>query len=369
MNSTSLGAGRSQLSNRLAEMGRALVAGLRGHALLYALATAMMIVALAAAIHLDRLFNIKMVLLFSLPVFILTGAAVFWSIIREFVRLWWTGYQGSPSRALARMIVTDFMAPRRVANVVHAGILLSLFMTAFTALKTFLPSLNPFQWDTTFVAWDRAVHFGSDPYVILQPVLGFPPVTFALNFVYNLWFFVMASAWIWQSFAKEDNALRQRFLAAVLITWFLGTNVLGTLFASVGPAFYGRLLGGTDPFLPLMTYLNETSRLMPLWALDTQNELWQSYQAGGGLIAGISAMPSMHVGSSLLMMFLGFAAGKRWLGWSMAVFTGLIFLGSIHLAWHYAIDGYAGAAVALLGWHVAGRLVGWDRARQGLSDA
>ena len=190
-----------------------------------------------------------------------------------------------------------------------------------------------------------------------------------MNIVYNLWFFIMAAAWIWQSFAKEDSALRQRFLVAVLVTWFLGTNVLGTIFASVGPVFYGRLLGGPDPYLPLLTYLNETARLVPLWAVDTQNALWQSYEKGGGLISGISAMPSMHVGSSLLLAFLVFAAGKRWLGWAMLVFTGLIFLGSIHLAWHYAIDGYAGAAVAVLGWYLAGVLVRWDRARQGLADA
>lgn len=362
-------AGRGRLSHHLTETGRALYAGLRGHALLYALASGMMIVALIAAIHLDRLFNIQMVLLFSLPVIILSGFAILWAALRELLRLWRSGHQGSATVALVRTIGAQTLAPQRIANVVHAGLLLSLFMTAFTALKTFLPSLNPFQWDTTFMEWDRAVHFGRDPYLILQPVLGYPTVTFGLNLVYNLWFFIMASAWIWQSFAKQDSALRQRFLVAVLVTWFLGTNVLGTIFASVGPVFYGRLLGGPDPYLPLLAYLNETARLVPLWAVDTQNTLWQSYEAGDGLISGISAMPSMHVGSSLLLVFLGFAAGKRWLGWSMLVFTGLIFLGSIHLAWHYAIDGYAGAAVAVAGWYLAGRLVRWDRARQGLADA
>jgi PAP2 superfamily protein len=142
--------------------------------------------------------------------------------------------------------------------------------------------------------------------------------------------------------------------------------VLGTIFSSVGPAFYGRLLGETDPYLPLMTYLREMSQLVPLWAIDTQDALWQSYISGHGMIAGISAMPSMHVGSSVLLALVTFAAGNRRLGWCLAVFAGIIFLGSIHLAWHYAIDGYAGVAVALFGWHVAGRLVRWDRVRQNL---
>lgn len=367
--STAFGIGRNKLSGYLTETGHALVAGLRRHALLYALSTGMLISALIAAIHLNRLFELEMVLLFSLPIVALAGAVVFWSVIREIFRLWWSGYQGSPTLALGRMIATDLLAPQRIANIVHAGILLSMFMTAFTALKTFLPSLNPYQWDTTFMAWDRAVHLGVDPYRILQPVLGFPIVTFALNCVYNSWYFVMASVWIWMSFAKADSALRQRFLASVLITWFFGTNVLGTIFASVGPCFYGRLISGEDPYLPLMAYLNETAKLFPIWAIDTQNELWRSYLAGGGLIAGISAMPSMHVASSVLMMLVSFAAGKRRLGWFFVAFTTVIFLGSIHLAWHYAIDGYAGAAMALAGWYAAGRLVRWDRARQGLADA
>jgi hypothetical protein len=37
-------------------------------------------------------------------------------------------------------------------------------------------------------------------------------------------------------------------------------------------------------------------------------------------------------------------------------------IGSVHLAWHYAIDGYVGALVAVFGWWAAGKLVRWDRA-------
>ena len=58
------------------------------------------------------------------------------------------------------------------------------------------------------------------------------------------------------------------------------------------------------------------------------------------------------------------ASGKRWAGYLLSAFAFLIFVGSIHLGWHYAIDGYAGAAVALFGWWAAGRLVMWDRRPQ-----
>jgi PAP2 superfamily len=343
--------------------------GLRRHALLYALSIGALIIAFVAATFIDRLFDIELVVLFSVPIFVLVGAGALWFVIREAFHLWWSDYQGSLHIELGRLIASDLLAPQRIANLLHASVLLSIFMSAFNTLKVFLPALNPFQWDPAFMEWDRIIHFGIQPYHILQPLLDHPQITFGLNFAYNLWYFVMFSVWIWQGAAKEDSALRQRFLVAFIITWFLGTNLLGTIFSSVGPAFYGRLLGEPDPYLALMNYLREASRLVPLWAIDTQDALWQSYISGHGMIAGISAMPSMHVGTSLLLALVAFAAGKRRLGWCFVAFTVIIFLGSIHLAWHYAIDGYVGAAVALFGWHAAGRLVRWDRARQDLVNA
>ena len=43
---------------------------------------------------------------------------------------------------------------------------------------------------------------------------------------------------------------------------------------------------------------------------------------------------------------------------ALSAFAVLILLGSIHLGWHYALDGYVGAAGAALVWHLVGRLLG-----------
>ena len=91
-------------------------------------------------------------------------------------------------------------------------------------------------------------------------------------------------------------------------------------------------------------------------------------KTGTGLINGISAMPSMHVGTSVLFAILGFSAGKKWLGYLMSVFAFLIFIGSIHLGWHYAIDGYAGAAIAVACWWISGKIVAWDRRKRGVAE-
>ncbi len=114
-----------------------------------------------------------------------------------------------------------------------------------------------------------------------------------------------------------------------------------------------------------MAWLQQANTQYPIWSLNVMNELWKNYETGHGVVNGISAMPSMHVGTSVLFALLGFASGHRWIGWLLSGFAFLIFVGSVHLAWHYAIDGYAGALVAVFGWWAAGKLVNWDRGMRG----
>jgi hypothetical protein len=45
----------------------------------------------------------------------------------------------------------------------------------------------------------------------------------------------------------------------------------------------------------------------------------------------------------------------RWLGCLFGAYAVFVFVGSIHLGWHYAIDGYVSAIGILAIWHVVGR--------------
>ncbi len=64
----------------------------------------------------------------------------------------------------------------------------------------------------------------------------------------------------------------------------------------------------------------------------------------------------MHVASTVLMALYARAYNRRF-GQVMTVFAGVIMLGSVLLAWHYAVDGYAGAAIAVACWLLTGRLI------------
>ena len=117
-------------------------------------------------------------------------------------------------------------------------------------------------------------------------------------------------------------------------------------------------MGFGDDFVPLLAALKEFAGTSPVWALDVHEMLWQGYTAGGP-VSGISAMPSMHMASSTLLALYGFRHA-RWSGWLLTAFAALILIGSVQLAWHYAIDSYAGALLAVACWWLAARLVEWS---------
>ncbi|MFC7665225.1 hypothetical protein ACFQWF_24725 [Methylorubrum suomiense] len=44
-----------------------------------------------------------------------------------------------------------------------------------------------------------------------------------------------------------------------------------------------------------------------------------------------------------------------WLGRMLMLYGAVIFIGSIHLGWHYAVDGYASVIGTVLLWSLVGR--------------
>ena len=54
-----------------------------------------------------------------------------------------------------------------------------------------------------------------------------------------------------------------------------------------------------------------------------------------------------------LFALTAFQLDKR-LGWAMVAFAVVIMLGSVHLGWHYAVDGYFSAVVVLALWFGVG---------------
>jgi hypothetical protein len=153
-----------------------------------------------------------------------------------------------------------------------------------------------------------------------------------------------------------------QFLLAFALSWFLAGNVLAVVFSSAGPCYYGFLFS-PDPYAAQMEYLRQVHSERSLSAILLQDRLWESYVATRGTNIGISAMPSMHVEIAVLMAIVAWHT-RRWLGIAYTVFAGLVVIGSVHLAWHYAVDSVGAIALAVLFWAVAGVFVrAFDRLR------
>ena len=340
--------------------GKLLLAGLRAHMLPLGLCVTTWLVSYAAvasfadAREMDFAgFALAFVTL-TLPVLVLAVTTV------RFVRLAVYERPAHPLSALARDVWGYFKSPARLASGLPMVLSLSLLIEGFSRVKYNIPVIRPFDWDVTFNDLDKTIHFGTLPWEWLQPVLGFPIVTFLINVNYNLWFIVMWCLWAVLAFTLEPNATRMRFFLAFILTWAVGGGLFAVLFSSAGPCYYALIGLSPDPYTPLMDYLNRVNELVPLWAIDTQMMLWQAHIGEQNMVAGISAMPSMHNASALLFALVGWKIGRR-TGLALSAFAVLIFIGSIHLGWHYAVDAYLGWAITLLAWWICGPIARWNQ--------
>jgi hypothetical protein len=149
---------------------------------------------------------------------------------------------------------------------------------------------------------------------------------------------------------------RQRALLAFLLMWIVAGTALAALGASAGPCYYGEVVAGLNPYADLLAALDSTSGQV-LWARANQYNIWNAYQTGIWYpVAGISAMPSMHVGMAVLWALVAWGRSRR-LGFVLACYALVIQIGSVLLGWHYAVDGYVAALVAVALWKAAGAAV------------
>ena len=227
------------------------------------------------------------------------------------------------------------------------------FLSAFSLIKDMIPALNPFFMDETLAGLDRALHGGTDPWALLQPLTARPGVLHALDGAYQFWLYLNLFCIFTACFAPPASALRRQFLTSYVLVWLLVGTVMAILLSSGGPVYFAAL-GFGDQFQPLTTLLTTANAAKPLWAVEMQAHLWATYSGASAGISGISAMPSMHVASSVTMALFAFG-WRRWAGVMVTGFAVTIQIGSVALGWHYALDGYVGSVMALVIWSLVAR--------------
>lgn len=329
----------------------ALLRSAREHRFLYAFAT----VSLLVAVVVDRVTNVRPDMATveefgSNLAFAFLGAATVLAV----GGLAWLGAvkrSQTPTRDILRFLASYLGDTAWLAAVVNALAVLTIFAVAFGDLKGAVAVLSPFSWDTTFAHADRLLALGREPYEWFWPILKSPLVVMLVNFLYNFWFFILMGSFL-AAAATRRPELRHQYLWAFMGTWFVGGFLLAMLFSSAGPCYFGRLGLGHE-FDPLMNALKAANDHYDIWALSTQNTLWDGYVGARSGSVGITAFPSMHVTTAVLYALFASAVNRKF-GIGMWIYAAVIMIGSVVLGWHYAVDGLAAGVMAIVFWKLAG---------------
>lgn len=266
----------------------------------------------------------------------------------------------SPIGEIKPFLTLRFGTAAGAAGTIAPILLMPLLMGSFGTLKQVIPLIRPFDWDDALAKADRFLFFGTHPWELTHALIASPILTALVDRLYSLWVLVLFMAVLGFAILAPGH-LRARFFLSFGAGWLLIGVIGATVFPSVGPCYAEAVGASVAPdYAMLMQRLHTIHESgLPLNAVDWQEHLWKSHvnrQYGFGL--GVSAMPSMHNAVTFLYLL---AAGRASLliRALTGAFTAVIFVGSIHLGWHYAVDGlFAWVAMALI-WSAAGAYLRW----------
>ena len=285
--------------------------------------------------------------------FVLHWSALLFILAYSVGRLLWVYRPARPISFLFDAAKTNGLMERLMRG---APLLLALivFLPAFSTMKSAIPLFNAYTWDETWIRLDSTLH-GTDPWRILNGAFGNPVVTSVISGLYQIWILLIYLGGVYFCFFQDNRTLRARYFITYFTCWIVLGTVSALAFASVGPCFLEPLLG--DPhFAEQMRSLREINEHAPVFSLMVQDRLIDWHASGSeGLGRGISAMPSMHV-SLAFLFFLAMRKVSKPAGFVFGLFAAIILIGSVHLAYHYAMDGYVSIAATWLIWVVSGPL-------------
>lgn len=255
-----------------------------------------------------------------------------------------------------RAIIRAWRLDERLLAGLSVAVLLQVFMVCFISVKLGIPQVVPFYLDPWLVRADEALH-GGPAWRVVEPIFQAPYLGALMDRIYGAWFLVfsvsVAAVAVW----LERPKLRAQFLLAFFLTWVLLGTVLALGLSSVGPCFYGQFYPGADPFADKMALLRATDAAAGIPALELQANLYRTVSTGDRSFPfGISAMPSVHVAVAALLAIMACKV-NRWLGVAGVLFLLTILVGSVYLAWHYALDGYVSIVGVALTWKLSGWIV------------
>lgn len=269
------------------------------------------------------------------------------------------------------IVTRSYLEGRRWAYACMAFLAMSADNFFFVS-KSLINTVNPYVqagWDPVFAAWDKALHFGFYPHEWIIPATNMIGAGRVLDAAYALWLLVMFFVTGYTIFVETSLYRRLRFLWTYLLSWIVLGTIGATVFSTVGPLFYHDFYPALpDIYAPIVQNMDALSNTGFLFAAKTR-QLLLGWAHNDRIFDpnALSAMPSMHLAVSWIMVMYARSLGRGPFMLALPFFV-MMYLGSIYLGFHYAVDAYVSVAVTSLIWWVSGKMLARHRGRS-LEDA
>lgn len=310
------------------------------------------------AAALGRLFMVYLASAFSLTAF-LGLLCAFGLHLRE-RRARRPGDTGATPIQSLKQVLHARWARDRFASLIWPPLMFAGLMSSFNAFKQQVLIGAGFHIDAELTAIDKALFFGTDPWRVTHALFSEPWMTLLFDRAYHLWFVPMSFGVFLCALASQKSyRLRTQYILSYMTIWIGLGSVLAWFMPSAGPCFYNDYVGPQASFSELGRQLESVRALYgpdALGSLMSQAHLRFAFGNPELIVGGgISAMPSVHNGLSALFAVAGFSINRK-LGWALSAYALVIWIASIHLGWHYAVDGLVSIALTVVIWKAMGAL-------------
>ena len=276
------------------------------------------------------------------------GASLAICVTSTFIWVFAQVWQLARVRADSPLKVVWARLQLRLPYMLLPGFVLPLFLAGYTAAKIAIPALVGFRFDAVLADLDMAM-FGDDPWRYAHAFIG-RVGTVLIELIYvHVWIAVLGYSKALVALFGSRRMIAT-FFTAMMLTWFVGGFLGAYLLSSAGPTFT-QFNGMEWRFVQLKMDLLEMSGIdSPFVSGPGYLDAGSTTPLEGG---GISAMPSMHMAACSIYVLA--ARGTRWF-LPACLFWLIIFVGSIHSGYHYAVDAPMAAAIAFLCWRFSAKL-------------
>jgi PAP2 superfamily len=236
----------------------------------------------------------------------------------------------------------------------------AILFASFNCFKQLVLVDYPFAYDAIYERIDRILFLGQDPWRVAHTMLPGVMTAKIVDMLYHAWFLpmtvgVFACAWL----GSESWHLRTQYLFTYMFSWIFVGSFAASLFPAAGPALVPYLVDASSKF----GELNETLALLDaqigLDSVAIKDRLLLLHKSHDVVIGGgISAMPSVHIALSLAFALAALKINKTF-GWCMVGYAVLMWIASLYLGWHYAVDGVVSLLLVWPAWILFGKLTTW----------